>query len=62
MRRREFIAALGGAVTWPMVARAQQATIPLVGYFGAARPRMRVFDAFRSGCRTRIRGRAATFV
>jgi len=24
MRRREFIAALGGAVSWPLVARAQQ--------------------------------------
>ena len=25
MRRREFIAAMGGAATWPLVARAQQA-------------------------------------
>jgi putative tryptophan/tyrosine transport system substrate-binding protein len=24
MRRREFIAALGGAAVWPLVARAQQ--------------------------------------
>jgi putative tryptophan/tyrosine transport system substrate-binding protein len=31
MRRREFIAGLGGAVTWPLVARGQQATLPIVG-------------------------------
>jgi putative ABC transport system substrate-binding protein len=31
MRRREFIAGLGGAVVWPLVTRAQQATTPSVG-------------------------------
>jgi putative ABC transport system substrate-binding protein len=30
MRRREFIAGLGGAVTWPITARAQQA-MPVIG-------------------------------
>jgi len=54
MRRREFIAALGGAAAWPVEARAQQAErLARIGYLGptSASQLVGAIDAFSNGLR-----------
>jgi putative tryptophan/tyrosine transport system substrate-binding protein len=51
MRRREFITLLGGAVASPLVARAQQAPVPVVGFLSSRSPEEAAVHtaAFRRG-------------
>jgi hypothetical protein len=51
VRRREFITLLCGAAAWPMVARAQQRTMPVIGWISsrAASESAYLVAAFRQG-------------
>jgi len=51
MRRREFIAGLGSAAAWPVVARAQQPAMPVVAFIrgGSADTSVDRVRAFRKG-------------
>jgi len=49
MRRREFIAGLGGAAAWPLVACAQQPVLPLVGCLSPFEMPVKQAAAFRRG-------------
>jgi hypothetical protein len=51
--RRELLVALGGAATWPLAVRAQQAAMPVVGFLNAAssEDRREYLPAFHGGLR-----------
>ncbi len=51
MRRREFIAFVGGAAAWPLAVEAQQRAMPVIGFLSAREPGAwpHLVEAFRQG-------------
>jgi putative tryptophan/tyrosine transport system substrate-binding protein len=51
VKRRDFITLIGAVTAWPLAARAQQPSIPVVGWLGATTPESSApwVEAFRRG-------------
>jgi putative ABC transport system substrate-binding protein len=51
LRRRDFIAGLGGAAAWPLAARAQQRSTPVLAYLSgrSAKSDQPMLNAFHGG-------------
>jgi putative tryptophan/tyrosine transport system substrate-binding protein len=51
MRRRDFMKAITVSPAWPLAARAQQATMPVIGFLGSDSPELFTdrLRAFRRG-------------
>ena len=47
--RRQFITGIGSAAAWPVVARAQQPAVPVIGFLDFGAPETTNMAAFRSG-------------
>jgi putative ABC transport system substrate-binding protein len=60
MKRREFVAALGGAAAWPLAARAQRPGLPVIALLMQIAPSTWDFTGFRQGLKDTCLGAVRT--